>query len=60
MCYKTLYSRDWDQLENLKELPFLTDLVFLGNPVEEESSEDGSYVGKVINVLLSLTKLDGD
>ena len=59
-CYKTLYSRDWDQLENLKELPFLTDLVFLGNPVEEESSEDGSYVGKVINVLLSLTKLDGE
>ena len=59
-CYKTLYASDWDQLENLKELPFLTDLVFLGNPVEEESSEDGSYVGKVINVLLSLTKLDGD
>ena len=47
-------------MENLKELPFLTDLVFLGNPVEEESAEDGSYVSKVISVLLSLTKLDGN
>ena len=41
------FLRDWDQLENIKELPFLTDLVFLGNPVEEESAEDGSYVTKV-------------
>ena len=39
----------------------LTDLVFLGNPVEEEAGEDtGSYTSKVINILLSLTKLDGN
>ena len=38
-------------MENLKELPFLTDLVFLGNPVEEESAEDGTYVSKVIPVV---------
>ena len=41
-------------MENLKELPFLTDLVFLGNPVEEESAEDGTYVSKVILWLVSL------
>ena len=52
--------RDWDQLEHLRELAMLTDLVFLGNPVEEEASEEGSYVAKVIGVLLSLTKLDGN
>ena len=38
-------------MENLKELPFLTDLVFLGNPVEEESAEDGTYVHKVTPAL---------
>ena len=29
---------------------FLTDLVFLGNPVEEEASEDGTYTAKVRNI----------
>ena len=52
--------RDWDQLEALRDLPFLTDLVFLGNPVEEEASEDGNYIKKVISVLQPLTKLDGN
>ena len=56
----TLNCRDWEQLEALRELPFLTDLVFLGNPVEEEASEDGTYIRKVISVLLPLTKLDGN
>ena len=45
-------SRDWEQLNNLKELMFLTDLVFLGNPVEEEASEDGTYTSKVTNILV--------
>jgi len=62
---KTLYMahnnvKDWEQLNNLKDLMFLTDLVFLGNPVEEEASEDGTYTAKVINILLALTKLDGN
>ena len=34
--------------------------MFLGNPVEEEASEDGNYIKKVISVLLPLTKLDGN
>ena len=34
----------------MKELMFLTDLVFLGNPVEEEASEDGTYTSKVNDI----------
>ena len=45
-----LFPRDWEQLNNLKELMFLTDLVFLGNPVEEEASEDGTYTSKVNDI----------
>lgn len=44
----------------MRELPLLTDLVFLGNPVEEEAAEEGNYTYKVIHVLLALTKLDGN
>ena len=46
-------------MEFVKELPFLTELVFLGNPLEEEATDEGNYNYKVINYLLSLKKLDG-
>ena len=42
----------------MRELPQLTDLVFLGNPVEED--EEVNYTSRVISVLLALTKLDGN
>ena len=53
------FSRDWEQFDFIRELPFLTELVFLGNPLEEEASEEGIYNNKVISILLTLTKLDG-
>ena len=31
----------------MRELPCLEELVFLGNPLEEESSEEGVYTRKV-------------
>ena len=40
-------SRDWEQFEFMRELPCLEELVFLGNPLEEESSEEGVYTRKV-------------
>ena len=52
-------SRDWDQFDFMRELSCLEELVFVGNPLEEESSEDGNYNKKVIHYLLALKKLDG-
>ena len=56
----------------MRDLPCLEELVFLGNPLEEESSEEGVYTRKVnfmeslkqtqsqvIHYLLPLKKLDG-
>ena len=43
----------------MRELSCLEELVFVGNPLEEESSEDGNYNKKVIHYLLALKKLDG-
>ena len=31
----------------MRDLPCLEELVFLGNPLEEESSEEGVYTRKV-------------
>ena len=39
--------RDWEQFEFMRELPCLEELVFLGNPLEEDSSEEGVYTRKV-------------
>lgn len=39
--------RDWEQFEFMRDLPCLEELVFLGNPLEEESSEEGVYTRKV-------------
>ena len=35
------YVREWREFEHLTELPCLEDLVFIGNPLEEESSANG-------------------
>ena len=45
--------RDWEQFEFMRELPCLEELVFLGNPLEEESSEEGVYTRKVKLIVFS-------
>ena len=41
------HHREWEQFEFLRDLPYLEELVFQGNPLEEEHSEDGTYNRKV-------------
>ena len=43
----------------MSELPCLEDLVFVGNPLEEDMSASGKYTDEVIKRLLFLRKLDG-
>ena len=43
----------------MSELPYLEDLVFIGNPLEEEQNIAGRYTEEVIKRLLYLKKLDG-
>lgn len=53
------YVREWREFEHLSELPCLEDLVFIGNPLEEESPTAQKYIDEVIKRLLILKKLDG-
>ncbi len=53
------YVREWREFEHMMELPELEDLVFIGNPLEEEMSAAGKYNDEVIKRLLYLRKLDG-
>ena len=53
------YFRAWEEFEQLSNLPELTDLVFMGNPLEEELTEMEEYNNKVVKSLLELKKLDG-
>ena len=53
------YVREWREFEHLTELPCLEDLVFIGNPLEEESSSNGKYNDEITKRLLYLKKLDG-
>jgi hypothetical protein len=51
--------REWREFEHLTELPCLEDLVFIGNPLEEEATLNGNYTQQVSKRLLLLKKLDG-
>ena len=51
--------REWREFEHLSELPCLEDLVFIGNPLEEEATVNGNYTQHVSKRLLLLKKLDG-
>ena len=51
--------REWREFEHLSELPCLEDLVFIGNPLEEEATINGNYTQQVSKRLLLLKKLDG-
>ena len=53
------YVREWREFEHMAELPALEDLVFIGNPLEEETSGSGKYTDEVTKRLLYLKKLDG-
>jgi len=53
------YVREWREFEHLTELPCLEDLVFVGNPLEEDSVTAQKYTDEVIKRLLILKKLDG-
>ena len=50
------YVREWREFEHLTELPCLEDLVFIGNPLEEDASANGKYQEEVTKVL-SLIKI---
>ena len=51
--------RDWREFDHMSGLPQLEDLVFLGNPLEEQYSVNGTYKAEVMKRLLKLKKLDG-
>ena len=53
------FVRDWREFSHLSELPKLEDLCFIGNPLEEENSLSGKWIGEVSKRLLHLKKLDG-
>ena len=43
----------------MSNCPCLEDLVFIGNPLEEEATVNGNYTQQVSKRLLLLKKLDG-
>ena len=51
--------REWREFDHLSELQCLEDLVFIGNPLEEEATLNGNYTEQVAKRLLKLMKLDG-
>ncbi len=51
--------REWREFDHMSELPQLEDLVFIGNPLEEEQAAAGRYTEEVVRRLLYLRKLDG-
>jgi dynein light chain 1 len=53
------YVREWREFEHLSELPVLEDLVFIGNPIEEDAASAGKYTEDVTRRLMYLKKLDG-
>uniref|UniRef100_A0A4W3JY94 Dynein axonemal light chain 1 n=1 Tax=Callorhinchus milii TaxID=7868 RepID=A0A4W3JY94_CALMI len=52
--------KDWAEFSKLGDLPVLTDLVFVGNPLEEKHSSDGTWIDEATKRLPKLKKLDGN
>jgi hypothetical protein len=44
------FVREWREFEHLIELSCLEDLVFIGNPPEEDASANGKYQEEVTKV----------
>ncbi|XP_008301213.1 dynein axonemal light chain 1 [Stegastes partitus] len=51
--------KDWSEFVRLGELPCLVDLVFVGNPLEEKHSAEGTWMDEACKRLPNLKKLDG-
>nr|WAW84853.1 axonemal dynein light chain 1 [Halisarca dujardinii] len=51
--------KDWSEFNKLAELPALEELLFLGNPLEEKHTADGTWRDEVSRRLPKLKKLDG-
>uniref|UniRef100_A0A3P8UE47 Dynein axonemal light chain 1 n=1 Tax=Cynoglossus semilaevis TaxID=244447 RepID=A0A3P8UE47_CYNSE len=51
--------KEWGEFGRLAELPSLIDLVFVGNPLEEKHSSDGTWMDEASKRLPNLKKLDG-
>ncbi|XP_060684267.1 dynein axonemal light chain 1 [Hemiscyllium ocellatum] len=51
--------KDWAEFGKLADLPNLVDLVFVGNPIEEKCSAEGTWVDEATKRLTRLKKLDG-
>ncbi|PIK60155.1 putative dynein light chain 1, axonemal [Apostichopus japonicus] len=43
--------KDWGEFEKLQGLPCLEELLFVGNPIEEKLSADGTWRDKVVPLL---------
>lgn len=50
---------EWSEFNKLIEMPCLEDLLFVGNPLEEKQSADGTWRDEVAKKLPKLKKLDG-
>jgi len=51
--------KEWVEVERLVELPNLEDLHFVGNPLEERLTKEGTWRHEVSRLLPKLKKLDG-
>ncbi|CAL8292128.1 unnamed protein product [Arctogadus glacialis] len=51
--------KEWGEFVKLADLPCLVDLVFVGNPLEEKYSAEGTWMDEASKRLLRLKKLDG-
>ncbi|XP_068573862.1 dynein axonemal light chain 1 [Cebidichthys violaceus] len=51
--------KEWGEFVRLADLPCLADLVFVGNPLEEKHSAEGTWMDEASKRLPKLWKLDG-
>ncbi|KAM3870849.1 dynein axonemal light chain 1 [Diretmus argenteus] len=51
--------KEWAEFVKLADLPCLVDLVFVGNPLEEKYSSEGTWMDEASKRLPKLKKLDG-
>ncbi|XP_071770369.1 dynein axonemal light chain 1 [Centroberyx gerrardi] len=51
--------KEWAEFVKLSDLPCLVDLVFVGNPLEEKYSAEGTWMDEASKRLPKLKKLDG-
>ncbi|XP_051786120.1 dynein axonemal light chain 1-like [Erpetoichthys calabaricus] len=52
--------KDWAEFVRLAELPSLVELVFVGNPLEEKYSAEGTWTDEASKRVPKLKKLDGN